>query len=164
MQTASMGDQESQWEQAQQSLQELDEYVCGAVGREELHEVEHEVFRRLLGLGRIMMHRFVAESGTGYTPGRPPCTLSGEPLGYKGIETVDYLTIFGPVPLPRAAYAHPDGGYVPPMARRWTPPARRATAGVPHVSGAKGGAWRSATASPRGRGSRVDSAWAASGR
>jgi len=89
MQTASIGDQESQWEQAQQSLQELDEYVCGAVGRDELHEVEHEVFRRLLGLGRIMMQRFVAESGTGYTGGRPPCTLSGEPLGYKGIETVD---------------------------------------------------------------------------
>ena len=125
MQTASMGDQESQWEQAQQSLQELDEYVCGAVGREELHEVEHEVFRRLLGLGRIMMHRFVAESGTGYTPGRPPCTLSGEPLGYKGIETVDYLTIFGPVPLPRAAYAHPDGGYIYPMDGQWNRPERK---------------------------------------
>ena len=121
----SIGDQESQWEQAQQSLQELDEYVCGAVGRDELHEVEHEVFRRLLGLGRIMMQRFVAESGTGYTGGRPPCTLSGEPLGYKGIETVDYLTIFGPVPLPRAAYAHPDGGYVYPMDGQWNRPARK---------------------------------------
>ena len=34
MQTAEIRDQESQWEQAQQLLQDLDEYVCGAVGGE----------------------------------------------------------------------------------------------------------------------------------
>lgn len=125
MQTVGIGDQESQWEQAQQALQELDDYVCGAVGREELHEVEHGIFRRLQQLGRIMMERFVAESGTAYTPGRPPCTLSGEPLEYKGIETVDYLSIFGLIGLPRAAYAHPDGGYVYPMDGQWNRPAHK---------------------------------------
>ena len=125
MQSASIGDQESQWEQVQQSLQELDHYVCEAVGGDELHEVEEEVFRRLLRLGRIMMERFVVKSGTAYTPGRPPCTLSGEPLGYKGIETVDYLSIFGLVRLPRAAYAQPDGGYEYPMDGQWNRPARK---------------------------------------
>ena len=51
MQTAGIDDQDSQWEQAEQVLQELNDYVCGAVGRDELHEVEHEVFRRLQWLG-----------------------------------------------------------------------------------------------------------------
>ena len=90
-----------------------------------MHEVEHGIFRRLQQLGRIMMERFVAESGTGYTPGRPPCPLSGEPLEYKGIETVDYLSIFGLIGLPRAAYAHPDGGYVYPMDGQWNRPAHK---------------------------------------
>ncbi len=120
-----IGDQESQWDQAQALLLELDLYVCGAVGQEELHEVEHGVFRRVQQLGRLMMERFVAQSGTGYTPHRPPCTLGGEPLEYKGIETVDYLSIFGLVRLPRAAYAQPDGGYEYPMDAQWNRPAHK---------------------------------------
>jgi hypothetical protein len=125
MQTTRIGDQESHWEQAQRLLQELDDYVCGAVGRDELHEVEHGVFRRLQQLGRVMMERFVAASGTGYTPGRPPCTRRGEPLSYKGIESVDYLSIFGQIGLPRAAYAQPDGGYEYPMDGQWNRPAHK---------------------------------------
>jgi hypothetical protein len=120
-----IGDQESQWDQAQALLQALDQYVCGAVGQEELHEVEHGVFRRVQQLGRLMMERFVAQSGTGYTPHRPPCTRSGEPLAYKGIETVDYLSIFGLVRLPRAAYEQPDGGYEYPMDAQWNRPAHK---------------------------------------
>ena len=127
MQTTGIGDQESHWEQAQRLLQELDEYVCGAVGRDELHEVEHGVFRRLQQLGRVMMERFVAASGTGYTPGRPPCTLHGEPLGYKGIEAVDYLSIFGPILLPRVAYAQPAGGYEYPLDGQWNCPAHKSS-------------------------------------
>ena len=120
-----IGDQESQWDQVQARLQALDQYVCAAVGTAELHEVEHGVFRRVQELGRLMMERFVAQSGTGYTPHRPPCTLSGEPLAYKGIETVDYLSIFGLVRLPRAAYAQPDGGYEYPMDAQWNRPAHK---------------------------------------
>ena len=120
-----IGDQESQWDQAQALLKELDQYVCAAVGQAELHEVEHGVFRRVQLLGRLMMERYVAQSGTGYTPKRPPCTLSGEPLEYKGIETVDYLSIFGLVPLPRAAYAQPEGGYEYPMDAQWNRPAHK---------------------------------------
>ena len=125
MPTSAIGDQESQWEQAQQQLRDLDDYVSGAVGRDELHEVEEEVFRRLQRLGRVMMERFVARSGTGYTPGRPPCTFRGEPLTYRGIETVNYLSIFGLIELPRAAYAQPEGGYEYPMDAQWNRPARK---------------------------------------
>ena len=72
-----------------------------------------------------MLERFVTASGTGYTPGRPPCTLRDEPLEYKGIETVDYLSIFGLIGLPRAAYAQPEGGYEYPMDGQWNRPAHK---------------------------------------
>ena len=125
MPTAALGDQEAQWEQAQQALQALDDYVGGAVGRAELHEVEQGIFRRLQRLGQLMLERFIAASGTGYTPGRPPRTFRGEPLTYKGLETVDYLSIFGLLRLPRAAYARPDGGYEYPMDGQWNRPAHK---------------------------------------
>ena len=88
---------EAQWEQVRESVAQMEGYVCQGVGREELHEVEDGLFRRLQQLGRVLLERFVAESGTGYTPDQPPCTLEGEPLTYKGIETVSYLSIFGSI-------------------------------------------------------------------
>lgn len=39
-----IGDRESQWDQAQALLQELDQYVCAAVGKAQLHEVEPGCF------------------------------------------------------------------------------------------------------------------------
>jgi|TARA_B100002003_G_scaffold122095_1_gene112683 hypothetical protein len=116
---------EAQWEQVQELVTQLEGYVCQAVGREELHEVEDGLFRRLQQLGRALLERFVAESGTGYSEGQPPCTLEGEPLGYKGIETVSYLSIFGSIGLPRAAYARPEGGYEYPMDGQWNRPAHK---------------------------------------
>ena len=116
---------EAQWEQVQELVAEMEGYVCQAVGREELHEVEGGLFRRLQQLGRVLLERFVAESGTGYTAGRPPCTLAGKPLTYKGIETVSYLSIFGEIDLPRAAYARPEGGYEYPMDGQWNRPGHK---------------------------------------
>ena len=115
-------DSEAQCEQVQELVAQMEEYVCQAVGREELHEVEGGLFRRLQQLGRVMLERFVAASGTGYTPGRPPVTAEGEALTYKGIETVRYLSIFGEIDLPRAAYARPEGGYEYPMDGQWNRP------------------------------------------
>ena len=116
---------ETQWEQVQELVAQMEGYVCQAVGREELQEVEDGLFRRLQQLGRVLLEGFVAASGTGYTAGQPPCTLAGEPLTYKGIETVEYLSIFGSIDLPRAAYARPDGGYAYPMDEQWNRPAHK---------------------------------------
>ena len=102
-------------EQVRELVSQMEAYVVEAVGRKELHELEHGLFRRLRELGQVMLERFVAESGTGYTAGQSLCTLADEPLTYKEIETVRYLSIFGSVELPRAAYARPDGGYEYPM-------------------------------------------------
>ena len=46
-------------------------------------------------------------------------------MSYKGIETVDYLSIFGLLRLPQAAYAQPDGGYEYPMDGHWNRPANK---------------------------------------
>ena len=72
-----------------------------------------------------MLERFVAESGTGYTAGKPPRTLADEPLTYKGIETVSYLSIFGSVDLPRAGYARPGGGCEYPLDGQWNRPTHK---------------------------------------
>lgn len=116
---------EAQWEQVRELVAQMEGYVCQAVGREELHEVEDGLFRRLQQLGRVLLERFVAESGTGYTAGQSLSTLADEPLTYKGIETVSYLSIFGSVDLPRAAYARPDGGYEYPMDGQWNRPTHK---------------------------------------
>lgn len=116
---------ETQWEQVQELVVQMERYVGEAVGREELHEVEDGLFRRLQQLGRLMLERFVAVSGTGYTAGQPPRTLAGETLTYKGIETVSYLSIFGEIDLPRAAYARPDEGYEYPMDGQWNRPTHK---------------------------------------
>jgi hypothetical protein len=102
----------------------LEEYVRRAAKKgEELHQVERGILERLLGLGRLLMEVYVAESGTGYSPGQPPRTPDGRPLKYSGIDSVVYLSIFGRVHLPRAVYAHPEGGCVCPMDARWNRPA-----------------------------------------
>ena len=70
---------ETQWEQVRALVAQMEGYVVHAVGREELHEVEDGLFRRLQELGRALLENFVAESGTGYTEGQPPCTVRPTP-------------------------------------------------------------------------------------
>lgn len=87
-------------------------YIEGAVGREELHEVEVALFRKLQRLGREFLEAFIAMSGTGYEPGNPPLSEDGRKMKYKGIDPKGspYLSIFGEIRIYRAAFAHPDGG------------------------------------------------------
>lgn len=115
---------EDAWDKIHEEFSELEDYVRRAVEEgEELHPVERDIFKRLLTLGRRLMEAYVAESGTGYSPGQPPRTPDGQPLKYSGIASVAYLSIFGRVDLRRAVYAHPDGGCFCPMDARWNRPA-----------------------------------------
>ena len=116
--------QEVGWETVQAEFAGLKEYVVSAAGQAQLHEAEEGVYRRLLQLGRALLERYAVASGTGHTPGAPP-TVDGQPLAYKGLQTVEYLSIFGPVALTRAAYACADGGYVYPMDQQWNRPERK---------------------------------------
>ena len=119
-------DQEACWEQADEQFEQLEEYVLEAAtdGRE-LHEVEAELYQRLLSLGQVLLTQYVTACGTGYCPDQPLTTLDGQRLTYKGPQTVKYLSIFGSIALTRAAYEHPQGGYVYPMDAVWNRPAQK---------------------------------------
>jgi len=95
----------------------LKTYIEEAIGGEEIHVVEGEVFRRLQGMGLCLLEAFVALSGTGYEACRPLVTEDGRPMKYKGIkpEASPYLSIFGELSIYRASYAHPDGGRIYPI-------------------------------------------------
>lgn len=123
--TMTIYDQEAQWEQTDEMYRQLQGFVAEAVARQELHEVEAELFQRLLALGQALLRQFVAASGTGYDPSQPLVTLDGQPLTYKGLQSVEYLSIFGSIQLSRAAYALPDGGYVYPMDEQWNRPEQK---------------------------------------
>ena len=108
---------EALFDQLDETFEALKSYLYDAVGHEELHEVELGLFRRLQLLGRTFLECFIAESGSGYEEGSPPLSEMGAPMKYKGIPTPfsPYMSIFGEIRIPRAAYQHPSGGYVYPI-------------------------------------------------
>lgn len=103
------------FEKLDETFEGLKDYILGAVGQEDLHQVEQTLFRRLQRMGLLSLECFVAESGSGYEAGHPPLTEEGEPMRYKGTVDSPYFSIFGEIPILRAAYAHPDGSYVYPI-------------------------------------------------
>jgi hypothetical protein len=105
-------EKESLFESLDNTFFGLKAYVEGAVGREELHEVETNLFRKLQRLGREFMEAFIAMSGTGYEPGNPPLSEDGCKMEYKGVDPKGspYMSIFGEIRIYRAAFALPDGG------------------------------------------------------
>jgi hypothetical protein len=110
-------EKEALFESVDEMFSEIKAYIMGAIDREEMHEVEGDVFRRLQRMGLGLLEAFVALSGTGYEAGHPLLSEDGRPMQYKGIkpEASPYLSIFGELRIPRAGYAHPDGGRVYPI-------------------------------------------------
>lgn len=118
-------DKVDEFSQLDEEFSRLKQYVRQAAEGEEVHQAEKGIFDGLLHLGRGLMEAYVAKSGTGYSPGQPPRTPDGRALKYSGIDSVAYLSIFGELGLPRAVYAHPEGGCVSPMDARWNRPASK---------------------------------------
>ena len=120
-----MYEKESLFERLDERYADLKAYVEGAVGREALHEVERNLFRHVLRLGRGLLEAFVARSGTGYEAGHPPRSEDGRPMAYKEMRDSSYVSIFGEITISRAAYAHPDGGRVYPIDAQLNLPAHK---------------------------------------
>jgi len=118
-------EKEALFERLDDAFSELKEYVVGAIGQEDLHEVEQHLFRRLQRLGRGFLETFVAQSGTGYEAGHPPRSETGVPMEYKETPESPYLSIFGEITIARAAYAHPEGGRVYPLDAQLNLPAHK---------------------------------------
>ena len=77
-------EKETLFESLDETFTEIKAYVEGAIGQEELHEVEQNLFRRVLGLGRGFMETFIALSGTGYEADNPPFSEDGQPWNIRG--------------------------------------------------------------------------------
>lgn len=103
-------EKEALFESLDKAVAEVKEYVVGAVGQEELHEVEKHLFRRIQDVGRRFLETFVALSGNGYEVDHPPVTEEGLPMRYKGIVRSPYVSVFGQITISRAAYTLPEGG------------------------------------------------------
>lgn len=100
-------------------------YLDHAVGREQLSEVEHDVFRKVHHLGRSLLEAFLAQSGTGYSATSPPCSPEGKALVFKGLVDSPYFSIFGDVTITRAAYADDSTGYLYPLDAQLNLPAHK---------------------------------------
>ena len=120
-----MYEKESSFEGLDETYGEMKAYVEGAIGREELHEVELNLFRQVLKLGRGLLEAFVELSGTGYEAGHPPLSEAGSPMEYKETRDSPYVSIFGEITISRAACAHPDGGRVYPIDAQLNLPAHK---------------------------------------
>lgn len=69
----------------------------------ELHEVERQVFVRLLTLGRVVIEAFLGTKGTG-EQGETVTLPDGRELPYHGTKALKYLSIFGKIEIERAYY------------------------------------------------------------
>ena len=118
-------EKESLFESLDETYAEIKAYVEGAIEREELHEVELNLLRQVLKLGRGFLEAFVELSGTGYEAGNPPLSEAGRKMEYKETPDSPYVSIFGEITISRAAYAHPDGGRVYPIDEQLNLPAHK---------------------------------------
>ena len=118
-------EKEALFESLDETFAEIKAYVVGAIGQEELHEVERNLFRRMQRLGRGFLEAFVARSGTGYEAGNPPVSEAGVAMEYKETPESPYMSIFGEIIIARAAYAHPEGGRVYPLDAQLNLPAHK---------------------------------------
>jgi hypothetical protein len=108
-------EKEALFESLDEMVAQMKHDVMEAVGQKELHQVEQDVLRSVHEVGRLALEVFVKLTGSGYEPGNPPVTEMGCPMRYKGTVDSPYVSIFGEITIPRAAYAHPDGGRVYPI-------------------------------------------------
>lgn len=92
--------------QAHGELRDLIAYAVGEAQGQELHEVEREVFARVLALGRTLVKRVLAEKGTGKT-GATVTLADGDELPFHAVRTRCYFSVFGKLEIDRAYYWAP---------------------------------------------------------
>ena len=98
--------------EAQEQLAGIFKSLMGEAQQKELHEVERQVFAKLLCLGRTLLEVFLAEKGTGKTEN--PIVRDGTELRYHSTKSCVYLSVFGRVDIKRAYYwAGGQEGYFP---------------------------------------------------
>lgn len=87
---------------ARAGLEQILQDLRGEAQAQELHSVEHSVFRALLPLGLTLMRAFLAHKGTGYDG--PRVTRDEREYQYHSTKSRLYLSIFGGLEIQRAYY------------------------------------------------------------
>jgi hypothetical protein len=89
------------------------EFVITDAAGAEIHQVEKEIFRRLLRLGRRLLEVFLFSAGSGKA-GPVIESPDGSIMRYQRKKVRQYLSIFGRVAISRAYYLGDDGrGFFP---------------------------------------------------
>ena len=99
------------------------EFVLTQTTGSEIHQVEREIFRRLLRLGRSLLEVFLFSSGTGKEGSVMECP-DGSIMRYQRKKVRQYLSIFGKVTISRAYYLGDDGKGVCPLDAKLNLPKR----------------------------------------
>jgi hypothetical protein len=109
--------------EAREEFNGILEFVVTEAAGSEIHEVEREIFRRLLRLGRSLLEVFLRSAGTGKEG--PVIELpDGSVLRYRREKVRQYLSIFGKVAIKRAYYLGDDGKGVFPLDAKLNLPRR----------------------------------------
>ena len=90
-------------DEARREFNAIIEYVVKAALGREIHEVEEGIYRRLLGLGRILLELFLMATGTGNV-GKSLSDEDGVVFRYLRDAPWKYLSIFGEIVILRAYY------------------------------------------------------------
>jgi hypothetical protein len=93
--------------EAQREFNKLVDFVTRDALNLELHKVEAELFRMLLGLGRMLLELFLRSVGTG-SVGQTAALENGSVLRYRRTSPKKYLSVFGEVTIMQAYY-HKEG-------------------------------------------------------
>jgi hypothetical protein len=100
--------------EAREQFKGILEFVLTDARGSEIHQVEREIFRRLLQLGKSLLEVFLRSTGTGRAGSVIECP-DGSILRYRREKVRQYLSIFGKVTITRAYYLGDDGKGVFPL-------------------------------------------------
>jgi len=110
-------------------FKEILDYVQEEGNEQPIDEVEKGVFNQLLELGQHLMRVFVAKQDSGYVGKTVTVTQDGDQeaveLDYYDNRVIDYLSIFGPVKIPRSYYYRSGHGGICPLDEQLNLPERK---------------------------------------
>lgn len=105
------------------------DYVQEEMNEQPIDEVEKELFSKLLALGQGLMRVFITKQDRGYAGKTVTVTHDGDQeaveLDYYDDRDIDYLSIFGPVKIPRSYYYRNGHGGICPLDERLNLPERK---------------------------------------
>lgn len=86
------------------NFSDLSNYLNSDAMNQQLHEVEHTLFKAVLEMGKIILNKFLEKKGTGKDS---VITTQSEKIPFHSIKKRNYLSIFGNIKISRAYFWKP---------------------------------------------------------